>query len=76
MYAYVDESHPHQTHFGIPFTMIVISLCVCVPFWKATLNLFGQLETVWDILVFTDHQTTYFSFKFYRLVSVHLFASG
>lgn len=39
MYAYVDETYPHQTHFSIPFTMIVvwIYLFVCaffeMPLW-------------------------------------------
>lgn len=34
MYAYVDETYPHQTHFSIPFTMIVvwIYLFVCAFF--------------------------------------------
>lgn len=43
MYAYVDESHPHQTHFSIPFPMIVVWIYLCVRaffffFWNATLE--------------------------------------
>lgn len=83
MYAYVGESYPHQTHFSIPFTMIVVwiylCVCVCVPFWNATLNLFGQSETVWERILFwlTDHPTIHFPVSlFCPLVTTHPFASG
>ena len=58
-----------------------ISVCVCL-FWNATLNLFGQSETVWDKGFCFGSQTTqqFISlvsiFYFCSLVSTHLFASG
>ena len=50
-----------------------ISVCVCL-FWNATLNLFGQSETVWDkgfCFWLTDHPAIYFPsihflFLFYK----------
>lgn len=44
MYAYVDESYPHQTHFSIPFTMVVVWK---YPFVCAFLKC--HFESVWPV---------------------------
>lgn len=62
MYAYVDELHPHQTHFSIPFILVVwIYLCVCAffkchfePFWPVRNGLRRRIR-VWLI----DHPAIY-----------------
>lgn len=57
-------------------------VCVCVPFWNATLNLFGQSGTVWEKGFCFGSQTTqqFISlvsiFIFALFVTTHLFASG
>lgn len=44
MYAYVDELYPHQTHFSIPFTMVVVWK---YPFVCAFLKC--HFESVWPV---------------------------
>lgn len=72
-----------QTHFSIPFTMIVVWMCVCAPFWNATLNLFGQSETVWDKDLVLAHRPPNnlcsripFLLYFCLLLTTHLFTLG
>lgn len=79
MYAYVDESYPHQTHFSIPFTMVVVWK---YPFVCAFLKC--HFESVWPVsnglrerfsvgsqAIQLTSQHPFF-FKFY-LVATHLF---
>lgn len=44
MYAHVDELYPHQTHFSIPFTMVVVWK---YPFVCAFLKC--HFESVWPV---------------------------